>query len=64
MDTGIFDRKLDSVELNVYRAQPLDPEKAAGTAGAFKNWGIHLKVPQKSTKVVQSIPAHGAEPEV
>jgi hypothetical protein len=35
MDTGIFDRKLGSVELNVYRAQPLDPERAAAIAGAI-----------------------------
>jgi hypothetical protein len=51
MDAGIFDRKLGSVELNVYRAAPLDPEKAAAIAGAFRNWGIDLSLPQG--KVVQ-----------
>jgi hypothetical protein len=33
------------VDLNIYRAAPLDPEKAALIAGAFKKWGIDLTLP-------------------
>jgi hypothetical protein len=56
MDAGIFDRKLGSVDLNVYRAAPLDPEKAAAIAGAFKNWGIDLTLPAKPIKIIEQIP--------
>jgi hypothetical protein len=45
MDAGIFDRKLGSVDLNIYRAAPLDPEKAALIADVFKKWGIDLTLP-------------------
>ena len=53
MDAGIFDRKLGCVDQNVYRAQPLDPEKAAAISGAFKNWGIDLNLPEKPAKVIE-----------
>jgi len=34
-----------SVDLNIYRAAPLDPEKAALIADVFKKWGIDLTLP-------------------
>lgn len=63
MDAGIFDRKLGSVDLNLYRAAPLDPEKASAIAGAFKNWGIDLSLPSKPAKVIEAIPPDGDRPE-
>jgi hypothetical protein len=56
MDAGIFDRKLGSVDLNIYRAAPLDPEKAALIADAFKRWGIELTLPTERPKQVQTLP--------
>jgi hypothetical protein len=43
--------------VNVYRAAPLDPEKAAHIAEAFKRWGIDLTIPQQRPKLIQSQPA-------
>jgi hypothetical protein len=47
MDAGIFDRKLGTVDLNVYRALPLAPDKAAKIAEAFQRWGIDLTLPER-----------------
>jgi hypothetical protein len=47
MDAGIFDRKLGTVDLNIYRALPLDPEQATKIGEAFVRWGINLDLPQK-----------------
>jgi hypothetical protein len=58
MDAGIFDRKLGSVDLNVYRAAPLDPEKAAQIVEAFKRWGIDLNIPQQRPKLITAQPAN------
>lgn len=53
MDAGIFDRKLGSVDVNVYRAAPLDPEKASQIADAFKRWGIDLTLPNRKDPVLE-----------
>jgi hypothetical protein len=58
MDAGIFERKLGSVDLNVYRAAPLDPEKAIQIAEAFKRWGIDLNLPTQRPKLIESSPVH------
>jgi hypothetical protein len=61
MDAGIFDRKLGSVDVNMYRAAPLDPEKAALIAGAFKRWGIDLMLPtSERPKQIQPVPPGNA----
>jgi hypothetical protein len=61
MDASIFDRKLGSVDLNIYRAAPLDPEKAEVIASAFKRWGIELTLPTvERPKLVQPIPSGNA----
>ncbi len=57
MDAGIFDRKLGSVDVNVYRAAPLDPDKATQIAAAFKRWGIDLTIPQQRPKLIEAQPA-------
>jgi hypothetical protein len=51
MDAGIFDRKLGSVDVNVYRAVPLDPELAERIAAGFKRWGIDLALPGQRPKL-------------
>jgi hypothetical protein len=57
MDAGIFDRKLGSVDVNIYRAAPLDPGKAALIAGAFKRWGIDLTLPTNERPTqIQPVP--------
>jgi hypothetical protein len=61
MDAGIFDRKLGSVDVNVYRASPLDPETADRIAQSFKRWGIDLTLPQRPT-VIETLPANGPAP--
>jgi hypothetical protein len=55
MDAGIFDRKLGSVDLNVYRAQIIDPEQADLIVTAFKNWGIDLSGPLQRLKPAQAL---------
>jgi hypothetical protein len=57
MDLGIFDRKLGSMDVNVYRAAPLQADKAQLIAGAFAAWGIQLSVPQERPKVIEQLPA-------
>jgi hypothetical protein len=47
MDAGIFERKLGSVDLNVYRAQILPAEVAEKIMDVFKRWGIDLTLPQR-----------------
>lgn len=53
MDAGIFDRKLGTLDVNLYRAIPLEPEKAAQIAHAFQLWGINLTLPEKSKAIEQ-----------
>jgi hypothetical protein len=55
MDAGIFDRKLGTVDLNVYRALPLDPDKAAKIAEAFQRWGIDLTLPQRPKTISPAV---------
>lgn len=62
MDAGVFDRKLGSIDLNVYRAQPLDPEVADRITEAFKRWGIDLSLPTQRPKPATQIPSDGAPP--
>lgn len=61
MDLGIFDRKLGTLDLNLYRATPLDPEKAAKIAEAFKRWGIDLNLTEQRPKPIQALPANAAD---
>jgi hypothetical protein len=51
MDAGVFDREIGSVDPNVYRAQPLDPETADRIADAFKRWGIDLSLRTQTPKL-------------
>lgn len=60
MDAGIFERKLGTVDLNVYRAAPLDPEKAKQIVQTFKRWGIDLNLPTQRPKLIESSPAHAS----
>jgi hypothetical protein len=62
MDAGIFERKLGTVDLNVYRSQPLDAETADRITDAFKRWGIDLSLPAQRPKVIQSFPSSGPTP--
>jgi hypothetical protein len=39
MDAGIFDRKLGSVDVNMYRGMVLPPETAARISEVFESWG-------------------------
>jgi hypothetical protein len=55
MDAGIFDRKLGSVDVNVYRAAPLDPEVADRIAESFKRWGIDLTLPVQRPKLTTRV---------
>jgi len=61
MDAGIFERKVGTVDVNVYRALPLDPEKATQIAQAFARWGIDLSLPQQRPKLIQSQPSVPAD---
>jgi hypothetical protein len=51
MDAGIFERKIGTVDINVYRSVPLDPEKAARIAEAFERWGIDLSLVQRPKQI-------------
>jgi hypothetical protein len=51
MDAGIFERKLGTVDLNVYRSVPLEPEKAQRIAEAFERWGIDLSLIQRPKQI-------------
>jgi hypothetical protein len=62
MDAGIFDRKLGTVDVNVYRAAPLDPETADRITKAFKRWGIDLSLPTQRPKLTEVIAVNGATP--
>jgi hypothetical protein len=62
MDAGIFDRKLGTLDVNVYRAVPLEPEKAMQIAEAFKRWGIDLTIPQQRPKLIESLSADANDP--
>ena len=55
MDAGIFDRKLGTLDLNVYRAAPLDPEVADRIAESFKRWGIDLSLPVQRPKLTTAV---------
>jgi len=57
MDAGIFDRKLGTLDVKVYRAAPLDPERAALIAKAFMQWGITLELPEQRPNVIEQRPA-------
>ena len=61
MDLGIFDRKLGSMDVNVYRAAPLQADKAQLIAGAFAAWGIQLSVPQDRPMVIVQLPANAGD---
>jgi len=50
MDAGIFERKIGTVDLNVYRAAPLEPETAAKISEVFQRWGIDLTLPERSSE--------------
>jgi hypothetical protein len=60
MDLGIFDRKLGTMDLNVYRAVPLNPDKAKLIVGAFGAWGITLDVPVQRPNVIEQLPTANA----
>ena len=53
MDAGILERKLGAVDVDVHRAQPIDPEQADAIVTAFKNWGIDLSGPLQRPKPAQ-----------
>jgi hypothetical protein len=60
MDAGIFERKLGSVDMNVYRATQLPPEVAEKISGVFKAWGIDLSLSPERPKMIEPIP-NGSE---
>lgn len=56
MDAGIFDRKLGTVDVNMYRRIELNPDTAAIIAGAFRHWGVKLELPIQRPKVMEQLP--------
>jgi hypothetical protein len=62
MDAGIFERKVGTLDVNMYRAQPLDPEVADRITDAFKRWGIDLSLPAQRPRLAQPILTNGATP--
>jgi len=63
MDAGIFERKIGTVDVNMYRAAPIDPEQADAIIAAFKNWGIDLSTPLQRSQPVQTVNATPALPD-
>lgn len=47
MDAGIFERKLGTMDLNLMRSRPLNPEAERKIVEAFQRWGILPNEPQQ-----------------
>jgi hypothetical protein len=59
MDAGIFDRKLGTFDVNVYRNVQLAPDTAEKIAMAVQRWGVNLNLPNERPKVIEQLPVNG-----
>jgi hypothetical protein len=61
MDAGIFERKLGTVDVNMKRATPLEPEQLALVSEAFARWGLDLSALPQRPKQVKALNAGNPE---
>ena len=60
MDAGIFERKIGTLDVNVKRATPLEPEQLKLISDTFALWGMDISEAMQRPKQVQALNAGDA----